>query len=149
MRLLVTLLAVAFVPAERHFQDPAKNDLDQLQGAWILVQSESQNPIVPDPKLNNRVLIIGDQYKRFTLEEPPILVRTFRLDPSTQPKSIELIAKNPGGHDFVFKGIYEIKGDTFRFCFALNNNDRPKEFRIGAGSTANTITTYRLVNRTK
>ena len=148
MRMLITLLAVVFVPAERHFQDPVKNDLDQLQGAWILVQSETQNPIVPDPKLNNRVLITGDEYKRFTLEEPPILVRTFRLDPSTQPKSIDLIAKNPGGQDFVFKGIYEIKGDTFRFCFGLNA-ERPKEFRIGAGSTAYSITTYRLVGRTR
>ncbi len=149
MRYLIMLLLLAFVPAERHLRDPLKDDIERLQGAWVLVGVEREQPITPDKMLNNQVLITGDEYKRFTLEDPPVLVRTFRLMPETQPRSIDLIAKNPGGQDFVFKGIYEINGNTFRLCFALYGHDRPKEFRIGANSTANTITTYRLINRSK
>lgn len=149
MRSFMMLFVLAFVPAERHLQDPVKNDMDRLQGAWVLTDVQREQPMTPDKMLNNQVLIAGDEYKRFTLEEPPILVRTFKLMPHTTPKSVDLIAKNPGGADFVFKGIYEIEGDTFRFCFALYGNERPTEFRIGNKSTANTITTYRLINRTR
>lgn len=147
MRILFTLLAIAFVPAERHFQDAGKTDLERLQGSWLLVHIEREHPITPDKMLNNQIQIRGNEYKRFTLEEPPILVRTFRLDPTTEPKSIDLIAKNPNGEDWVFRGIYEIRGDTFRLCFAMLGKERPKEFRVGPNSTANTVTTYRLLNR--
>ena len=75
-------------------------------------------------------------------------MRTFRLIPDTNPKGIDLIA-NESGQEFIYKGIYEFKDDTFRFCFALSGNERPTQFRLGPNSTANSITTYRLVNRMK
>lgn len=149
MRYLIPFLAIAFVPAERHRQEDAKLDLDRLQGAWILIKVEREQPIMPDNMLGNQVLIMGDEYKRFTSDEPPILVRTLRLLPDTQPKGVDLVAKNPGGQDFIFKGIYDIRDDTFKFCFAMHGNERPTEFRIGPNSTANTITTYRVLNRGK
>jgi uncharacterized protein (TIGR03067 family) len=146
MRYLVMMM-ITLIPAERPFQPQIKTDRDFLQGTWILIEVQRETPILADKMLGNRVVIAGDEYKRFTNEEPPIIERTFRLYPDTQPKSIDLVAKNPGGQDYVYKGIYEIKGDTFRFSFALYGQERPKEFRVAPGLTANTVTTYQLVHR--
>lgn len=149
MRYLLLLILTAFVPAERFLPDPPKTDLELLQGAWILTEAEREMPIAQDRMIGNRVLIAGTEYKRFTESDPPVIVRTLRLVPNSQPKAIDLIAKTDTGEEFLYKGIYEIKGDMFRFCFALHGQERPIEFRIGDKSTANSITTYRLVNRTR
>ena len=146
MRYLI-LAMIALMPADRPFVHPPKTDRDLLQGTWILIDVQRNPPMTPEKMLGNRVVIAGDDYKRFTNEEPAIIERTFRLHPETQPKSVDFIAKNPGGQDFIYKGIYDIKGDTFRLSFALYGQERPKEFRVGPGLTANTVTTYQLVHR--
>lgn len=146
MRYLVLMLVPAFMPAGRHLQDGAKLDLERLQGAWILTNAERRHPIVPDKMVGNTTLITGNEYRRFTGDVPAIIFRKFKLVPDTYPRGIDLYAEE-GGQQFVYKGIVDFTGDTFRFCFALNGDERPREFRIGAGSTADSITTYRLVQR--
>jgi uncharacterized protein (TIGR03067 family) len=147
MRYLFALIVATLIPVDRHLTVPVKDDVELLQGAWVLVHVEREHPIFPDKMLGTRAVINGAEYKRVTNDDPPIVVRTFQLIANTDPKGIDLVAKNDDGSQFIYKGIYEIKGETFRFCFPLASTDRPKEFRIGAGSTANTITTYRLINR--
>jgi uncharacterized protein (TIGR03067 family) len=148
MRYLFLLLATALVPAGRHVQDGARIDLDRLQGTWVLTHAERAHPIVPDKMIGNTAIIKDNEYRRFTGEEPAVIFRKFKLIPGTNPRAVDLYA-NDTGDEFNYQGIVEIKGDTFRFCFALNGSERPKEFRIGPGSTADSITTYRLVYRAK
>ena len=148
MQYLIPLI-FAFVPAERHLQDTAKTDLEQMQGVWLLIEAQRDPPALQEKMLNTIAVITGDEYKRFTNDNPPMIVRTLRLVANTNPREIDLIAKNQNGPDFIYKGIYEIRGPTLRFCFALQGRERPTEFRIGPNSTANSITTYRLLGRSR
>jgi uncharacterized protein (TIGR03067 family) len=148
MRYIVLMLVPAFVPVGRHLQDGAVVDLERLQGAWILTHAERAQPISADKMIGNTAMITGNEYRRFTGEVPAIIYRKFKLLPDTYPRAIDLYADD-GGQEFVYKGIVDFKGDTFRFCFALHGAERPREFQIGPGSTADSITTYRLVQRAK
>jgi uncharacterized protein (TIGR03067 family) len=148
MRYLLLLSASLAMPAERHWQDGAKLDLERMQGTWILTNAERAHPIVPDKMVGNSTTIIGNEYRRFTGEVPAVIFRRFKLLPDTYPRAVDLYV-DESGEQFVYKGIVELKGDTFRFCFSLTGQERPTEFRIGPGSTADSITTYKLVHRAK
>ena len=63
MRYLLMLLAVVFVPAERHLQDPHKNDLERFHGVWVLTHADLETPQLANAMLNNQVIITGNEYK--------------------------------------------------------------------------------------
>lgn len=148
MQYLLLLSASLAMPAERHWQDGAKLDLDRLQGTWILTHAERRQPIAQDKMVGTTAIILGNDYRRSTGEVPAVIHRKFKLIPDTYPRGIDLYA-NESGEEYVYKGIVEIKGDTFRFCFALVGDERPREFRIGPNSTADSITTYQILHRAK
>jgi uncharacterized protein (TIGR03067 family) len=60
----------------------------------------------------------------------------FRVDTSKDPKAIDFVTTNPMyGVEAVTRGIYELKGETLRSCYALNwDGPRPTEFRAPKGS---------------
>jgi uncharacterized protein (TIGR03067 family) len=63
---------------------------------------------------------------------------SFELDPSTNPKTIDLksLQKDDGSKGEVSEGIYKIDGDTFVTClyFGQGVKQRPLEFVTKAGS---------------
>ena len=117
MRYLLLMLVPAFVPAGRHLQDGAALDLDRLQGTWLLIAAERANPMVPDKMVGTTAIITGNDYSRSTGDVPAFIYRKFKLLPDTYPRAIDLHI-NESGEEYVYKGIVDFKGDTFRFCFA-------------------------------
>jgi uncharacterized protein (TIGR03067 family) len=72
--------------------------------------------------------------KRFTLKTKDLTLKgTFTINPSETPKSIDVTLINDNGQETKLLGIYEIKGDTRKSCFALPQQDRPKQFMTQSG----------------
>jgi uncharacterized protein (TIGR03067 family) len=64
--------------------------------------------------------------KKFTLTCKQLtLVGSFTINPSTTPNMIDVVIRGDNGQDSMFLGIYEIKGDTRRSCFAMPGTERP------------------------
>jgi uncharacterized protein (TIGR03067 family) len=52
----------------------------------------------------------------------------FKIDLVAKPKSIDITFSEGPGKGQTHKGIYELKGDTQKFCIAGPNKPRPDAF---------------------
>ena len=124
------LLVVGFILllAGEPAKDGAAEDLKKLQGTWVMDELEINSRQVPQEKLKDTTLTIkGDKYiikvKGKTYET------TFKLDPSKDPKAIDMFFPDGPNEPKVGKGIYHVDGDTFKLCRAqAAGQDRPREF---------------------
>ena len=72
--------------------------------------------------------------------------RTFRLDPTAKPKTIDFKVISGFGKGKTDLAIYELDGDTLKICYAMGEGaKRPTEFKSVAGTKLYLVT----YNRTK
>jgi uncharacterized protein (TIGR03067 family) len=107
--------------------DPAKDDLDKLQGSWKIVSLEKDGKKQPEDALKSLKVIIKDD--KFILKEgDKDAESSIKLDPSAKPKAIDLTVKE-GDAAKTIKGIYQLADDDLKICAAGDPNaDRPKDF---------------------
>jgi len=99
-----------------------QTDLDRLQGTWRTVSlvndgkvlvGENVPPKGPATKLayeGNRWLIqVGDK---------TVASGIFRIDATKAPKEIDILDESGMKNDKTKLGIYELDGDTYRYCLA-------------------------------
>lgn len=112
--------------------DAAKADREALQGIWRLVASEVKGRKDEKPP-ESALKFDGDEayeLKGGEKKDPAV----YRLDPSKDPRQIDLIPQSGELKGTTVQAIYEIKGDTLRL--ALGDADRrPKAFVPGEGVT--------------
>ena len=137
---LSVVLAVSAAPAVEERPDPVKDDLDKLQGTWIVVYYEKDGIKRDAEGLKNtsRLTIKGNQYTWSNGSQPG----SISLDPTKSPKHVDYTITDGDAKGQVEKSIYAITGDTWRDCIAPNGKDRPSEFAAPAGS-GYTLVVYR------
>src|SRR3954447_16329794 len=97
----------------------AKKDLAAMQGTWELQALEINGKMVAPEQLQSTLLVIkGDEY-RTTIKDKSLFGFQMKLDPSQDPRAVDMILKKPDG-DKVHKAIYLIEGDTLKFCRGLS-----------------------------
>jgi uncharacterized protein (TIGR03067 family) len=132
MRTSVALLLVLSLGLALRAAD-AKEELDKLQGTWVRVSAEVDGKKVPADEAKKETLVIkGDDYTA-TVEGKP-RKGTLKVDPTRSPKQLDLIPAEGPNKGKVLPGIYELDGDTFRYCIATKGDDRPTEFSSKPGS---------------
>ncbi|MBI1831610.1 MAG: TIGR03067 domain-containing protein [Planctomycetes bacterium] len=121
------LFCLAWTPSTN--ADQAKNDLDRMQGTWIMHALEINGKEVGPQQLQNTVLTIkGDAYTTKVKDKEIPGVR-LKLDPSKNPKAVDIIKTTPGGGEEVIKGIYTVESDVLKICRGLSaDQDRPNQF---------------------
>ena len=112
-------------------RDIGKRDVDFLRGTWTLVAIEFHDKDVVERlapgQFSGEMTIAENTY---TLD---VTIRgqqqsrklSFILHPKRTPKAFEAIDDTPT----VYKGIYELKGDTLQRCYANPGEPRPTRFR--------------------
>jgi uncharacterized protein (TIGR03067 family) len=111
--------------------DLAKDDLDKLQGTWRLKSSLWNG--VPEPEAARSVtyLFQGDRFIVVDKDGNRMEER-IRLMPDHTPKAIDCLSKDGGPAS---PGIYELEGDTLRWCSPLGSPKvRPTAFSSQPGS---------------
>src|SRR3989442_8498912 len=102
----------------------AKSDLDLLQGDWALVEMVANGEKISDDDCAKIKLKIKDnQYFLETGDQPS--QGSFKLTERGNPRLMD--ATTQGGDELA--AIYEISGDTFKVCYAVNGAARPTEFK--------------------
>lgn len=135
MRALVAMFIVLMLGLVSAAQDSAQanKDLDRLQGTWKRASGEMDGKKMSADELqkttltiksNQYVLKMGDQTRKGYI----------KLDPTKKPKQIDIISDAGPNKGKSLLGIYELEGDTFRYCVAQPGKDRPTEFSSRAGS---------------
>ncbi|HEV7784742.1 MAG TPA: TIGR03067 domain-containing protein [Thermoanaerobaculia bacterium] len=119
--------------------DPGKGDLEKLQGTWLTVSLVSDGKTVVDEKLppkpgpTAKVEYEGSQW-RVKVGEKTVATGAFKIDSKKMPKEIDILDESGTINDKTKRAIYELDGDTFRYCIGLAGKPRPKEFSAQEGS---------------
>jgi uncharacterized protein (TIGR03067 family) len=114
-------------------KDAVKDELKKLEGTWTMVSREAKGKKTPEGLLKKwRLTIKGDQW---TANYPGGVDRaTIRIDPTKDPKTMDLTFRGPGGGKVLTRGIYKLvsttEGDTLTLCReGRRGRPRPKGFK--------------------
>lgn len=127
MSLLTAVALASFVAAPIPKADPAKDALAAFQGEWKMVEFvKGGRPDTKEDLEGAKAVVAGDKMTISAGKRKADEV-TFRLDPKTDPASIDINAGK--SKDAIVKGIYKFEKDKLTICFGLDESERPKEFK--------------------
>ncbi|HEY4593463.1 MAG TPA: TIGR03067 domain-containing protein [Thermoanaerobaculia bacterium] len=120
-------------------EERPQTDLDKLQGTWLTVSLVNDGKVLvgenvpskPGPATTfayegNRWLVkVGDK---------TVASGIFKVDATKTPKEIDILDESGTQNDKTKLGIYELDGDTYRYCLAPAGKPRPAEFSSAEGS---------------
>jgi uncharacterized protein (TIGR03067 family) len=129
-RIVALLTLNCLVAAEQ--KDPAKDEIEKLQGDWMMVSSETSGKKAPDNIVKiSSVSIKGDQWlAKLGGRETKF---TIKVDPTKSPRTIDFTGPSSTG-EVTSPGVYKLEGDSLTVCIAGRGKDRPKEFKSEDGS---------------
>jgi uncharacterized protein (TIGR03067 family) len=121
----------------------AEKELRHLEGTWKVVSREVDGQKVPDEEIKKLTLNIAAGGKAALLSEgTAIATADVTVFPAKKPKEIDLLFGQGENKGKTARGIYELKDDTLRICYAQPGRDRPTEFASKPGS-GNTLAFYK------
>lgn len=109
--------------------DAAQKELQRFQGTWqaVSVRNPDGRPATPDELAHIRLIVDGNT---FTLQGKEFAITgRFTIDPSRSPRAIDVTLDRKEGEPPVkLLGIYRIDGDVRKSCFAMPEQERPRDF---------------------
>ena len=129
--LLAVLLAGTAFAVEQPSDEAVKKELKLFQGKWEAIYAKGLDGI-EQTNVELQLTSLEVDGDKFTMKTGSLTV-TGRLavDPSKKLKTIDIFFGD--GKEPAMRGIYEIKGDTRKSCFAEPGKDRPDQFRKEKG----------------
>lgn len=132
MYVAVMLVAGCFYCAEP--TEAAKKDLAALEGDWELVSGERDGQAIPEDIVKTGKRESKNGETTVTINGQLLMKAKYTVDPSKKPKAIDYDIVDGRAKGMKQLGIYEIDGDTVKFCFAGPDKDRPTGFAAKEGS---------------
>ena len=129
--LLLTACPLLLVAGD---SDAVKKDMTQLQGEWSMVSGEIDKQPMPEALLKGSKRVAKGDETTVTIGGMLFMKAKFTVDPSKKPKTIDYMMTEGLTKGKTQLGIYELDGDTVKFCFAKPGQDRPPEFVTKEGS---------------
>jgi uncharacterized protein (TIGR03067 family) len=114
--------------------DAAKKDQEKLQGTWETAAiNYNGNEQANDIKL--KLVFNGKEVRVEGSDEveKDYAKFTYKLDPSTNPRAIDITVSAGNQKDTTLEGIYEVKGDELRLCVKVIGKERPAKFASPEG----------------
>jgi uncharacterized protein (TIGR03067 family) len=136
--LLITCLLLACSGSPRvQPEDGITRELKALAGSWRPISTENNGFKSSEGDLTG-ILWIHDADGRWTMRRGDKAVVEWavkKIDPTQNPKTIDLEVTAGAYKGIIYLGIYELDGDTLRICFALPDKpERPTDFSAAKGT---------------
>jgi uncharacterized protein (TIGR03067 family) len=104
-----------------------------FEGTWRTVSIHAEGKDLPAEAFKtSRLVCKGRDFT--TITDDGTSRGTFKVDATKSPKTMDITITEGGAKGVTFRGIYELKGDTYKLCGSPKGKDRPKEFDGKAGS---------------
>lgn len=124
----------------------APDDAAQLQGEWSMVSGEiDQQPLPAEYVKTARRVSQGDE-TTVTIGGRLFMKAKYTIDLTRTPKTIDYVMTGGPTQGKTQLGIYELDGDTVKFCFAAPGKDRPTNFTTQPGS-GRTLSVWKRVKK--
>lgn len=134
MREFVAIIVGSVLFVTGNDYDAVKKDVAQLQGEWSMVSGEIDTKPMPEALLKGSKRVAKGDETTVTIGGMLFMKAKFTVDPSKKPKTIDYMMTEGLTKGKTQLGIYELDGDTVKFCFAKPGQDRPTEFVTKEGS---------------
>jgi uncharacterized protein (TIGR03067 family) len=144
MRHLLACVVVGLLLGADAPKDDAKKDKDKLQGTWKAVTVAARGQSQDDTE-EHRLIFSGDEF-RVKKGEETMIEGKFKIDSSKKPKEIDMEfveGKRDNLKGKTALGIYELNGDTLKWCWNQPGGERPKEFSSQAADVHLLVTLKR------
>jgi uncharacterized protein (TIGR03067 family) len=134
----VILIAGLLIAAGRSEKDDATtDDLAKLSGTWLTVSLVNDGKTLVDEKAQPAPatkLVYGRNTWMVKVGNKTVATGKFKIDPAKSPKEIDIFDESGVKNEKTKLGIYEIDGDSYKYCLAPAGKPRPTEFASKAGS---------------
>ena len=131
MRVLLVACALTFAgfTSARADDDGAKKELKAMQGTWKVVAVEHDGDSLD--RIAGGVMVIKENNFAIKTVGGTELKGDLVLNPAKTPKHFDYIHQKGPLKDKKWEGIYELKGDTLKICYAEadSEKERPTEFK--------------------
>jgi uncharacterized protein (TIGR03067 family) len=134
MRKAVVVLGVCLLVGADNPSEAAKKDLAKLQGEWTMVSGQRDGQDLPADVVDNARRILKDDEVTVKVNDQVFLKAKITIDPSKKPKTIDYTVSEGDNQGKKMLGIYEVNGDTAKFCSAGPGQERPTDFTAKEGS---------------
>ena len=119
--------------------ETGKADLDKLRGTWLTVSLVNDGKTLVDdkapPKNGPATKLIYDwETWMIQVGDKTVASGAFKVDATQIPREIDIMDESGVKNDKTKLGIYELDGDTYKYCLAPAGKPRPTEFTSKSGS---------------
>jgi uncharacterized protein (TIGR03067 family) len=133
MRSALVIVAVCLLPGA-DAPEAVKKEMAQLEGNWSMVSGERDGQTLPDDIVKQAKRASKDGETTVSIGDQVFLKAKFTIDPTKKPKTIDYTVTEGDNKGKKMLGIYELDGDTVKFCFATPDKERPTDFTTKEGS---------------
>src|SRR5437867_1968026 len=113
--------------------DDVKTEMAKLEGTWAMVSAEKEGRQLPEDIVKGSKRVAKDGVTTVTIDGQPYAKSKFTIDPTKKPKTIDYTLLEGANKGRMQLGIYELDGDTVKFCFTSPGHDRPTDFTTKSG----------------
>ena len=150
---LRALLLVLLVPCPLtgvFADDPAiKEELERHQGIWTATSSIYDGQEAPEKIVRSITRTVEQDHVVWKRDGKSFAGTKVELDPSRDPKAIDVIPDGGRHRGERVLGIYKLEQDRLTICMAAPGQPRPREFQAGKGSGCTLRTFIREKARAK
>jgi uncharacterized protein (TIGR03067 family) len=142
-RVCVVALGVVglLTAAEPRESKTVNEEAKAMEGSWELASGDLGGQKLPEVVVKTFSLVIKEG--KYTVKSTsPDDKGTVRIDPSKQPKEMDVTGEEGPNKGKNYPAIYELDGDSLKICYDLDGKKRPTEFRSAAG-TKQFLATYK------
>jgi uncharacterized protein (TIGR03067 family) len=122
------LQAVVLLIGQEDDQAAAAKERARFEGVWRFALVEVEGTRQPEaPFATNKIIIRGDG-SYVVIQGQRITRGQFQVDPTKTPRHFDGMITDGPAKGQTFSAIYELSGDTYKFCASLRSKDRPSAF---------------------
>jgi uncharacterized protein (TIGR03067 family) len=131
--IVLATVALSLIAADAPKND-AKKEITQLEGEWSMVSGIADGQPMPEQMVKTMRRVAKDGMTTVTTDDQIFMKAKFTIDPAKKPKTIDYQMTDGPTKGKTQLGIYQIEGDTVKFCFAKPDQARPTDFTSKPGS---------------